>query len=134
MLVVFDRDFDDLLVDQRRYPVQGAGGLTWLLRPLLPRAGATFVLDADPHAVHARKPELPVAELQRQRSAFRELAAANGRYRLVPADGTPGEVARAVGREVIALLVARERRRASRALGAVAPPPLNGNNGAAPAP
>ena len=110
-LVVFDRDFDDLVIDQRRYLVRGVGALARVLRRFVPRADATFILDADPQAVHARKPELPVAELERQRQAFRRLAAGRARMHLVSADAPPEEVARVVSREVIQLLAAREQRR-----------------------
>ena len=110
-LVVFDRDFDDLVIDQRRYLVQGVGTLVRGLRRFVPRADATFILDADPQAVHARKPELPVGELERQRQAFRKLAAGEPRMRLVCADEPAEEVARVVSREVILRLAGREQRR-----------------------
>src|SRR5262249_48876636 len=57
-LVVFDRNFDDMLVDQRRYLIQRSGWLVRLLHRWLPRAEVTFVLDGDAHALHVRKPEL----------------------------------------------------------------------------
>ncbi len=110
-LVVFDRDFNDLVIDQRRYLVQGVGALGQVLRRFVPRADATFILDADPQTVHARKPELPVAELARQRQAFRKLAAGDPRMHLVRADEPAEEVARVVSREVILLLGEREQRR-----------------------
>ena len=108
-LVVFDRNFDDLVIDQRRYLVQGVGALVRVLRRFVPRADATFILDAEPHAIHARKPELPVAELERQRKAFRKLAAGDRRMHLVCADEPAEEVARVVCREVILLLGEREQ-------------------------
>ena len=110
-LVVFDRDFNDLVVDERRYLVQGIGKLANCLRQLVPRADATFILDADPDVVHARKPELPVAELERQRQAFRQLAQSDKRFRLICADQPAEDLARAVSREIILLLAAREQRR-----------------------
>ena len=109
-LVVFDRDFNDLVVDQRRYLVQGIGRLARLLRRWVPRADATFILDADSHAVYARKPELPVAELERQRKLFRELAAGDRRMHVVAANDPVEEVARVVSRQIILLLAAREQR------------------------
>ncbi len=38
-LVIFDRSFDDLLVDERRYRLQGTAWLVRILRRLLPRHG-----------------------------------------------------------------------------------------------
>jgi len=69
---------------------------------------------ADPQAVHARKPELPVAELERQRRIFRKLAAGDSRTRLVCAEEPANEVARMVCRDVILLLCERDQRRSLR--------------------
>ena len=113
-LVIFDRDFDDMLVDQRRYLIQGSGSLVRLLRCFLPHADWTFILDADPNVVHARKPELPVAVLERQRRYYRHLAEQDGRCCLINADEPAREVARSVSREIIHLLGAREQRRGGR--------------------
>ncbi|MEA3212502.1 MAG: hypothetical protein QOE70_5559 [Chthoniobacter sp.] len=113
-LVVFDRDFDDIVVDQRRYLLQGVGKLARFLRWLLPRADLTFILDADAGAVHVRKPELPVEVIERQRSMYRRLAATGASYWLISADQSPGEVAHAVAREIITLLGAREQLRRQR--------------------
>ncbi len=110
-LIVFDRNFADLAVDQRRYLVQGVGFLAQLLRHFVPRADATFILDADPERVHARKPELPVEVLARQRHAYRRLASGDARCRLVCADQSAQDVAREVSRRVITQLGAREERR-----------------------
>ena len=110
-LVVLDRNFDDLLVDQRRYLVQGIARLAGVLRRFLPRADATFVLEADPNVIHARKPELPVEMLGRQRTAYRELAQTSGRFRIVNAEASAEEVAQSVSRDILLLLAAREEHR-----------------------
>jgi lipopolysaccharide/colanic/teichoic acid biosynthesis glycosyltransferase len=114
VLVIFDRNFGDLVIDQRRYLVQGTRGLAAVLLRFVPRADATFVLDADPQAVHARKPELSEAELERQREAFREFAARDSTIRLVSADQSAEEVARVICHEVIHLLREREEHRKER--------------------
>ena len=114
-LVVFDRNFDDIVVDQRRYLVQGVEFLARVLRPFVPRASATFILDAEPRAIHARKSELPIEELERQRGAFRRLAQGDSRMHLLSAEEPPGEVARKAARQVITLLARREERRARKA-------------------
>ncbi|HEX8679330.1 MAG TPA: sugar transferase, partial [Chthoniobacterales bacterium] len=110
-LVILDRDFNDLAVDQRRYLVQGVGWLARILRRFVPRADLTFVLDGEAAALHARKPELPVAELERQRIAFQRLAARDRRMRLVAVEKPAADVAREVAREVIVHLGDREQRR-----------------------
>lgn len=111
--VVFDRDFDDLMVDQRRYILQRSGALVRVLRQLLPRGQATFILHGDPQAIHARKPELPFGELGRQQAAYRSLAANDQRYHVVSVDHAPDEIANAVTQEVIALLARRSALRIS---------------------
>lgn len=105
--IIFDRDFEDLLVDERRYLVQGSGTLARVLRRFLPHADATFILEADPHVIHARKPELSVPELAAQRSAYRRLAASARRFRLISADQPPNEVASEVSREILSILDGR---------------------------
>jgi sugar transferase EpsL len=109
-LVVFERNFDNLVIDQRRYLVRGVGTLARVLRHFTPRLDATFILDADPEVIHARKPEVPVAELKRQREAYRALAAGSSRMHLIKADASAVEVGRVISRDVILLLARRQRR------------------------
>ena len=107
-LIIFDRDFDDLLIDPVRYRL--APGSLWLarlLRVFLPTPDITFILDVETAACHARKPELTVPELERQRSVLRALATSGRRYVLVPADGPPAEVARSVSRKILDFLLKR---------------------------
>lgn len=107
-LVVFDRDFDDVLVDPRRYRIAPAAlGLARLLRRFLPKSEMSFVLDVDPAACQARKPELPVAELERQRSALRSLAGKSDRYVLISADEPPTEVVHKVSDAIFGILLKR---------------------------
>jgi thymidylate kinase len=107
-LVVFDRDFDDILVDPIRYRIAPTAlGLAHLLRRFLPKSEMIFILDVDPAAFHARKPELPVAELERQRAVLRSLPSESDRYLLVSADGPPTEVARKVSDVILGILLKR---------------------------
>ncbi|EEF57259.1 hypothetical protein [Pedosphaera parvula] len=110
-LIIFDRSFDDLLVDQKRYRLRGTSGLVAVLRHLLPKADRVFVLSAPARVIHQRKPELPLEELEKQQSTLQQLAANESRYALVSAEQTPEQVANAVCREVLLCLAAREERR-----------------------
>ncbi len=103
-LVIFDRSFDDLLVDEKRYRLQGTGWLVRGLRRLAPRADRTLVLAAPAEVLHRRKPELPVAELERQQEVLRRLGNSGGRYALIAAEETPEQVAQAAWREVMIAL------------------------------
>lgn len=107
-LIVFDRNFDDLLVDPKRYRL--ALGSLWLARMLrifLPKPDISFVLDVDPAACYARKPELSVVELERQRSILRSLADSRRGYSLVSANDPPEEVAHSVGGSILKILLKR---------------------------
>ena len=72
-LVLFDRYYHDLLVDQKRYRY---GGPLWLARFIgrwIPSPDLLIVLDAPADVVHMRKKEVPLSEVTRQRSAYRSV-------------------------------------------------------------
>jgi thymidylate kinase len=110
-LVVFDRSFEDVLVDPLRYRLSVGDGLARWLSGLMPRADLTIVLDADPQVVHARKPELDVDELRKQREILQKLADRSARWFLVSACDSPDQVAQVVRQRMVALLAKREERR-----------------------
>jgi hypothetical protein len=110
-LIIFCRNFDDLLIDPRRYRMRSVGWPARLLRRLLPQADLTFVLDAEPEQIHARKPELSLEELGRQRTEFKRLASSSPRYVLVSSAQPPDQLARTVCGEAIKFLSEREKRR-----------------------
>ena len=109
-LIIFDRDFDDIIVDPKRYRLANASlRLARFLRVFLPKPDITFILDIPPDICHARKPELTLEELERQRGILRKLAASGGRYVTVPAERAPEEVADKVGRGILKKLISRRR-------------------------
>jgi thymidylate kinase len=112
-LTIFDRGFDDLLVDQKRYRLRGMSLMAGVMRRLLPKADRTFLLSAPAELLRQRKPELPLEELERQQAALQKLAQEGGRYMLVSAAESPEQVAHAVWRDVVMCLAAREAKRAS---------------------
>ena len=75
-LVILERGWDDLAVDPRRYRLSAGARLVRLGGKVLPRPDLTFLLEAPAEEIHARKPELEVAEIDRQLAAWRELAKA----------------------------------------------------------
>jgi hypothetical protein len=79
ILVVLERGWYDLAVDPRRYRISFGSGILQRLGRLLAAPDLVFVLDAQPRVVHARKPELHVVEIDRQLSAWRDLALGNPR-------------------------------------------------------
>ena len=73
-LTLFDRCFYDLLVDSKRIRY---GGPPWLLRAaarLSPGPDLVILLDAPPDVLWARKREVPLEEVARQRAAYLEVA------------------------------------------------------------
>ncbi len=73
-LVILERGWWDMAVDPLRYRLTPLPRTVMLLGRLLPRPDVLVVLESDANTLHSRKPELPVDELQRQLSAWRELA------------------------------------------------------------
>lgn len=69
-LVLNDRHFLDILVDQRRYRYGGPLWLLRLIRRLIPKPDLVILLDAPPEVLQARKQELSFAETARQCNAY----------------------------------------------------------------
>ena len=105
-LVVFDRHFEDILIDPRRYRFARAGVFARLLGRFVPRPDLTVVLDAPPEVLLARKTELPPEELARQCAKLRALAGHPAHLR-IDAGQSPEQVVRALAGAVIEHLAAR---------------------------
>jgi thymidylate kinase len=73
-LVIFDRYFYDVIVDPKRARFGGPKWLPGLLARLVPGPDLILLLDADAQVMFARKGELSVAELDRQRQAYRDMS------------------------------------------------------------
>ncbi|HEX3799549.1 MAG TPA: hypothetical protein VH413_12690 [Verrucomicrobiae bacterium] len=109
-LVIFDRTFDDLLVDEKRYRLQGTAPLVHFLRRMLPRPAATFVLSAPAKILRARKSEISLEELERQRKVFERLAKSDRHYVLVSAADAPEKVAQTVWHDVLICLAEQKEK------------------------
>ncbi len=112
-LVVFDRYFDDLIADPRRFRVQS---LTWLARfisRIIPTPDIVLVLDAPPETVHNRKQELTVPEISRQREAYLGIAQKPGRRFVRVIDGSQ-QLDCVIARSCAAVLEYMETRTARR--------------------
>jgi thymidylate kinase len=111
-LVIFDRYFFDLFVDQRRFRY---GGPAWLVRcmaRIIPRPDVILLLSAPAATVHARKQELSIAEIERQLREYLRLAA-NPRLRIrsINAARPVDEVISDCYREILTYMEERTRRR-----------------------
>jgi thymidylate kinase len=106
-LIIYDRNFEDMLVDPRRYRLQRSTWLVRFLARLLPHPDVTFILDAPGDIIHQRKAELSTAEIERQLLVLRELAVRLSRAVVVSVVPSARVVAGSVFREVIARLTDR---------------------------
>lgn len=76
-LVLVERGWFDMAVDPRRYRLAVSPALVRRLGRLVPRPDLRVVLDGPPALLHARKPELPLDEIDRQRRAWWRVADAD---------------------------------------------------------
>jgi hypothetical protein len=65
-LIIYDRYFIDVVVDPKRFRFGGSLNLARLLLKCLPRIDAFIWLSTPPLIAFKRKPEVPLAEMQRQ--------------------------------------------------------------------
>ena len=94
-LVIFDRYFDDMLVDTRRYRYGGSLALAKLARVFMPKPDIYFILTADPKVIYERKQEVPFEELERQVKAYEALVDGK-RYFHIDVNRTPEEIAKEI--------------------------------------
>jgi thymidylate kinase len=92
-LALFDRYFEDLIVDPKRYRYGGPLWLPRFLGHLIPSPELLLILDAPPDAVLARKKELARSEIARLRRDYRDLAYRSNSARVIDASGSPDVVA-----------------------------------------
>ena len=74
-LVVFDRYYQDLLADPRRFRFSGPAWMVRMLGWLVPSPDLVLLLDAPPAVTLSRKREVEPGEARRQRHAYLSLAA-----------------------------------------------------------
>ncbi|MBU4186200.1 MAG: hypothetical protein KKI12_00310 [Proteobacteria bacterium] len=71
-LYVFDRYFYDFITDPARSRISLPKWLIKLFAVLIPAPDLILCLGADPAVIHARKPELPLIEVERQMSELKK--------------------------------------------------------------
>lgn len=111
-LILFDRCLFDLVVDSKRIRY---GGPRWLLHAavwLAPSPDLVVLLDAPPEVLWARKKEVPLEEVARQREAYLELARRLPSAVVVDASQAPAKVIQ----DVIAAMVDHLARRVQKRL------------------
>ena len=99
-LVVCERWWWDMYVDPRRHRIRPMPRAAVFLGRLVPRPDVFIVLDAPSNRIHERKRELAISEIERQRTAWAQLAPTVANLRTVdataPLPDVIGEVTQAV--------------------------------------
>jgi thymidylate kinase len=111
-LVIFDRYYDDILVDPARYRHGASASLARWVGALVPRPKLYIVLIASARVVHERKQEVSLAETERQQAAYAALAKRLPNAHLVDA-GRPRDV---VANEVLEIILTHMHERTLRRL------------------
>lgn len=110
-LLMFDRYYHDLLVDPRRYHYGGSMRLAHVVGRLVPQPHLVILLDAPPEVLRARKQELSLGEVTRQREAYLELVRNLPNGHLVDTSRPLDEAAAAVERIILDYMAERTARR-----------------------
>lgn len=110
-LVLFDRFYDDLLVDPRRYRFGGPLGLARMVGRCIPRPELVIFLDAPPELVRARKPGAGLGNAIPQRHAYISLVRGLRNGHVVDASRPLDKVVADVQEIILRHLSARTARR-----------------------
>lgn len=112
-LVVFDRYFYDLDVDAKRFRLRAPDWMIRAIGPVIPSPDLVLILDAPGARIHARKQELGVEEIERQRARYRELARRLGpeKARVIDASQPIEQVTADCFREILEYMESRTRLR-----------------------
>jgi thymidylate kinase len=110
-LVLIDRYYYDFFVDQRRYrlavpPILVRLGLHFLKKPDL-----VVLLDAPAAVLQSRKQEVPLAETERQRLAYRELVRGLSNGLVLDATQPPEKVGAAINHAILDFMAQRTIKR-----------------------
>jgi thymidylate kinase len=104
-LVLFDRYYDDLLIDPRRYRYGGSAAGAGRVFRWLPRMDRVFVLWAPAAVIAKRKQEVAEEELARQLEAYRTHALGLGaRGHLIPVDRSVEAIVDEVAESLFAII------------------------------
>ncbi len=112
-LVLIDRYYYDYFVDQARYRLRVP---QWLVRfgyRFIKKPDLVIVLDASPDVLQQRKREVPFAETERQRHAYRQLLNSPVKAEMIDASQTPARVVSDIERLVLQCMALRIEARKS---------------------
>lgn len=90
-LIIFDRYYDDILADQKRYRYGGKKSVAQWVKKFIPKPDLIVILSTAPEIVYQRKKEVPFEELERQVKAYESLADGD-HYFILDASRPPKEI------------------------------------------
>ena len=94
-IVIFDRYFDDILADPKRYRYGGKFSAVQIARLFVPRPAITFVLLAKPEIIYNRKKEVSMVELDSQLNRYNNLVE-EYKYKKIEVSNTVSEIVNTV--------------------------------------
>jgi len=107
-LIIFDRYFDDLIVDPRRFRYGAGRKLAKIIRRFIPKPDLYIYLDVSENVVIGRKVEVTQEELIRQLRSYNTLSDEFG-YKKVNGNLSAFEVANLVKSEIFEALSERRK-------------------------
>ena len=110
-LVLFDRYFEDIIVDPKRYRYAGPRWLARVAAGCIPRPDMVFILDVPEATLAARTQEVSSVERRRQVAAYRHLAASLPHAVLLNGSASIQTVVRCAEASVLDFLYERYQRR-----------------------
>ncbi len=110
-LVLIDRYYYDFFVDQRRYRLRVPQAIVRLGGLFIKQPDLVVLLDAPAEVLQGRKQEVPLAETERQRQAYRGLVRRLPHGRVVNATQPPEKVGAEINRSILELMAERTSQR-----------------------
>lgn len=96
-LIIFDRYYDDLLVDYKRYRYGGSMKIANFFLKFIPRPNIYFVLTAPHEVIFERKKEVEPDELIRQIDSYKKLVEQNKKmFYNINVNRAPNEIAKEI--------------------------------------
>ena len=109
--VLFDRYYQDLLVDSKRYRYGGSMWLARLVGKLIPKPDLWILLDAPAEVLQGRKQEVPFAETARQQEAYLNLVSHFPNAVIVDSSNPLDEVVADVNKAILDFMARRTNKR-----------------------
>ena len=109
-MVIFDRYFDDLLIDAKRYRYGRPLWVARVLRSFMPKPDLVLVLDAPDNVVFSRKQEVAPEEVRRQRRLYSEYKKESSKSRLIDASASSEQVTLESARAILEFMSQRSQR------------------------